>query len=320
MGFNWIDLLILAILLLFIISAYKRSFISEFLDLLSFLTAFFLSFAFYSILGNFLESRFNIAHGVSLAFGFIVIWSLSELIFYILAPAIFKPFIRLQHKLPILNSFSTIPAILRGIIFIALILVVTLTLPVRVDVKRAIQASQISSYIIKAALKLESPVKQVFGGVSSDTLTFLTVKPKTDETINLGFQTTDFSPDEETENKMIDLVNKERKSRGLKTLTYDKDLRSLARNHSGDMLTRGYFSHFTPEGKDIAQRADEAKIYYSTIGENLAYAPSLELAHNGLMNSPGHKANILSPDFYKIGVGVMDAKVYGMMFTQIFSD
>jgi uncharacterized protein YkwD len=56
------------------------------------------------------------------------------------------------------------------------------------------------------------------------------------------------------------------------------------------------------------------------IGENLAYAPNLELAHTGLMNSEGHRANILSPDFNKVGIGIEDGGVYGLMVTQVFSN
>ena len=56
-------------------------------------------------------------------------------------------------------------------------------------------------------------MKQVFGGLSEETLTFLTIKPKTSERVNLGFQTSDFKVDEDTEQAMVDLVNKERTCR-----------------------------------------------------------------------------------------------------------
>lgn len=56
------------------------------------------------------------------------------------------------------------------------------------------------------------------------------------------------------------------------------------------------------------------------VGENLAFAPNLELAHQGLMNSPGHRANILSSDYYKIGIGIAQSEDYGLMITQVFSN
>ena len=148
----------------------------------------------------------------------------------------------------------------------------------------------------------------------------MTIKPKTNERVNLGFQTNEFSIDEMAEKEMIDLVNEERTRRGLKTLTFDSRLRETARGHSGDMFSRGYFSHYSPEGESVADRAVKNGVDFLVIGENLAYAPNLQLAHQGLMNSEGHRANILSPDFNKIGIGIMDGGVYGLMFTQVFSN
>ena len=61
-------------------------------------------------------------------------------------------------------------------------------------------------------------------------------------------------------------------------------------------------------------------IKFSAAGENLALAPNVSLAHQGLMNSPGHRANIMSGDFGKVGIGVVDGGIYGEMFVQEFTD
>ena len=65
---------------------------------------------------------------------------------------------------------------------------------------------------------------------------------------------------------------------------------------------------------------EKAGISYQAAGENLAYAPNVDVAHTGLMNSEGHRANILSADFGKVGIGVIDGGVYGKMFVQEFTD
>jgi uncharacterized protein YkwD len=52
----------------------------------------------------------------------------------------------------------------------------------------------------------------------------------------------------------------------------------------------------------------------------LALAPTLATAHTGLMNSEGHRANILEPKFKRVGIGVIDNGVYGKMFVQVFTD
>ena len=84
------------------------------------------------------------------------------------------------------------------------------------------------------------------------------------------------------------------------------------------MFARGYFAHATPEGRDPFERMREAKVSFLTAGENIALAPTLEIAHTGLMNSPGHRANILRPQFGRVGIGIVDGGIHGLMVTQDF--
>ncbi|MBI2019918.1 CvpA family protein [Candidatus Daviesbacteria bacterium] len=315
--FNWVDLVIIGALMFFAIEAIGRPILLELMDFGSFLIAFFLSFRYYNLPAKFFENNFQIPHGLSLVIGFMVMWFLAETIFYLLVRILIPKVPKVKSSI---NSLSIIPAILRGLIFISLALVLLATFPIQPAIKKAVQDSQIGSRILKNAYRLEQPVKQVFGGVANDSLSFLTIRPRTNERINLGFQNVQSEVDETTERAMIDLVNQERTSRGLRALTFDANLREVARAHSEDMFKRGYFSHYSPEGETVADRASKVGIDFLVIGENLAYAPNLELAHRGLMNSEGHRANILSADYGKIGIGVMDGGVYGKMYTQVFSN
>jgi uncharacterized protein YkwD len=60
------------------------------------------------------------------------------------------------------------------------------------------------------------------------------------------------------------------------------------------------------------------KVKFLTAGENLSLARTLIMAHEGLMNSPGHRANILQPAFGRVGIGILDGGIYGIMVTQNF--
>lgn len=315
---NWVDLVIIIALTFFGLEGWRRPFILEALDLLSFLMAFVASFSLYNHPANFFQSQFNIPHGLSLVMGFMAVWFLSESIFYIIAKLVLPKLGKL--KILRFEKFSFIPAFLRGFVFIALFLVLIATFPVNPALKKAVLESSIGSQILKYAYGLETPVKNVFGGVSNDSLTFLTIKPKTTDKVDLGFQTEDIAEDELSEIGMLDLVNKERKLKDLKLLVFDKNLQKIARGHGEDMFQRGYFSHYSPEGQSVADRALKAKIDFLVIGENLAYAPNLEAAHKGLMNSQGHRENILSTDYGRVGIGVIDGGIYGKMFTQVFSN
>ena len=119
---------------------------------------------------------------------------------------------------------------------------------------------------------------------------------------------------------MFAMVNKERTSRGFSALTTSDSLVTIARAHCTDMFARGYFSHYTLEGRSPFDRMVASDITFNYAGENLALAPSVDLAMKGLMQSPGHKANILSTNFRRVGIGVIDGGVYGEMFCQEFTD
>ena len=117
---------------------------------------------------------------------------------------------------------------------------------------------------------------------------------------------------------MLALINKERTTEGLAPLEADPEMRAVAVKHSADMFERGYFSHNTPESKSPFDRMKDEKVRYRTAGENLALAPTLKIAHTGLMNSPGHRANILRPQFGRVGIGILDSGRRGLMITQNF--
>lgn len=316
---NWVDLVIILILVFFALEGLGRSLFSEIFDLLSFLAAFLISLRFYNLASNYLENAFSLPHSLANVLGFITIWYLVEALLFILARSSLTRYHR-KINLPGAHLISAVPSTLKGVIFISIILVLIATFPIQPQIKRDVQSSKIGSYLLTKTYQLETPLKSVFGGLANDTLTFLTVKPKTSERVGLGFRNSEFFFDQQLETKMIDLVNVERVKVGLRPLTFDASLRGLGRDHSADMFTRGYFSHFSPEGADVADRAEKAGVSYLVIGENLAFAPNLELAHQGLMNSPGHRANILSLEYHKIGVGVANGAEFGMMFTQVFGN
>ena len=130
----------------------------------------------------------------------------------------------------------------------------------------------------------------------------------------------DLQVDEKAETQMFTKLNIERKKLAITELVWDPNLVPVGRAHAKDMWQRKYFSHYSPEGKDVGDRLNESKIKYSFAGENLALAPTVQTAHTGLMNSEGHRENILEPRFKKIGIALVNNGVYGKMFVQVFSD
>lgn len=103
----------------------------------------------------------------------------------------------------------------------------------------------------------------------------------------------------------FDLVNADRKQHDLATLSYSKDNSNTARKHSTDMAENHYFDHTNLDGKSPFDRLKDDGISFSAAGENLAYGQTSSIfAHQGLMNSEGHRENILNNRFKSLGVGV----------------
>lgn len=117
---------------------------------------------------------------------------------------------------------------------------------------------------------------------------------------------------------MVGLVNAERAKVGLPALTVDPALTRLARMKSADMVARDYFGHISPAYGSPFDMLRANGITYRAAGENLAAATNLALAFDGLMRSPGHRANILRAEFTHIGIGVVPGGPYGITFTQLF--
>lgn len=140
--------------------------------------------------------------------------------------------------------------------------------------------------------------------------------PKDEEPTDTNTKATKaFTSDEK---KMFDLVNAERKKAGLLPLKVDMRLVDVSRKKSKDMIDNKYFSHTSPTYGSPFDMLKKSGISYKYAGENLAGSSDVERAHTNLMNSPGHRRNILNPNYTHIGIGVVNGGAYGKMYTQTF--
>ena len=297
------------------------------MDLVSFIVSFALGLTFYGTFGQLLVKVFSMPSGFANAIGFFIVSFFAEIILsFILKRLILTlPYFAEFGSQPILvkrlNSFlGIVPAIFSAVLLLAFILTMVITLPVSVYLKHSVSTSRIGKVLVINTQGFAKDLNNVFGGAVNETLAFLTVEPKSTEIVNLNFKTNSFTTDWAAEEKMLSLINQERFSRGLLQLESWNKLTDVARSHCEDMLKRGYFSHYTPDGLSPFDRMAQADISFNYAGENLALAPSVDLAMKGLMQSPGHRENILSPNFRRVGIGVIDAGVYGEMFCQEFTD
>lgn len=120
----------------------------------------------------------------------------------------------------------------------------------------------------------------------------------------------------ETEMKVIELTNAERRKNGLSDLKADASLSNVARDKSKDMQTNNYFSHTSPTHGSPFDMMRDYGISYNTAGENIAMGQrSPEEVVQAWMDSEGHRKNILNGEFTHIGVGYVEE---GNYWTQMF--
>ncbi len=122
------------------------------------------------------------------------------------------------------------------------------------------------------------------------------------------------------ETTMLALLNQSRVAAGLRPLQANTTLRTAARLHGDDMFAYGYLSHQSRDGRLPLARVEATGLSPWHVGENLAYAQDVREAHHLLMDSPGHRANILSPIYRWVGVGVMDGGQHGVIVVEDFTD
>lgn len=325
-GLNWLDFIVIIVLLFYSLEGYSLGFIASLLDLIGFVSSFIIGLKIYSFFSQPIIKIFSIPPGFSNALGFLIAAFFAEIIIGVILRRIVysKYFNKLSIRGLILKSldkfFGLLFGVLSGLILFAFLLTVIIALPVSVFLKHSVSSSKIGNFLVSKTVGFEKDLDNVFGGAINETINFLTVEPGANEIVNLNFKTKNFSIDQSSEKAMFELVNNERTSRGFAALTVDTKLTEVARNHCRDMFVRGYFSHYTPEGLSPFDRMAQADISFAYAGENLALAPNVIVSMQGLMQSPGHRANILSANFGKIGVGVIDGGIYGQMYCQEFTD
>ncbi len=101
---------------------------------------------------------------------------------------------------------------------------------------------------------------------------------------------------------VLNLVNQERSAIGAEALMLDDAVNKVADGRAKELAEK--FSHTRPDGRDCFTALTEAGIVYSSCGENIAMGQTTaEEVMNSWMNSDGHRANILSSDYTKMGVG-----------------
>ena len=124
----------------------------------------------------------------------------------------------------------------------------------------------------------------------------LTVEPSPDDA--------DVASADAAEHRLFELANQARAHAGVAALAWDDRLAHAARAYAEEMRRTNNVAHVSPISGAATDRVRTTGIRTAVVLENVARAYSVGEAHTGLMNSPGHRANLLSTSATHAGVGV----------------
>jgi uncharacterized protein YkwD len=211
----------------------------------------------------------------------------------------------------------------RGAVSLTLVLVVVLVLPVgsslQASVRRSYTAQAVSVLWPSAvaapaqSLAADNALQSAFHAVNAAGASTLPAKS------TLAPPTSVPTADPDDERQFLSMTNLARSQAGANALTADSGLTDAARQHSLDMVNRAYFAHESPAGTSPSDRIRAAAVPFHRVAENIVYAPTLADAFDSIMASPEHRDNQLSPDYSRVGIGIVPT-ANGVIVTEDFAD
>jgi len=315
---NWVDILLLVVVILSVMTGWRKGFILGTLDLVTWVGSVLAGFFFYRYTASFFEKYLPFFGIWTFPAAFILTIILARIILSLITRSLLRVTPLEAHKNTPNQFLGVLPGAANGVINATILAALLLAIPISDDISASSRESRIAKRLAYQVEWLDSRLSPIFDEAIRKSMNNLTVEPESDKSVRLNYTVNNPRIRTDLESRMLDMVNEERAKTGLPLLKADPEMTQVARAHSRDMFARGYFSHVTPEGRTLANRVTFAGVPFLTAGENLALGPTLEICHEGLMNSPGHKANILHTSFGRLGIAVLDGGKHGLMITQNF--
>lgn len=320
-----IDALIVGLFLFLAVRGWFRGLVREAMDLVGLVLGIVAAFRLGGAVGKMIEAIANVSSDVArLVGGLIVLVAVAlaaALIARVLAPRVRWPGLNLLDR----AGGATLALAWGGFAAIVLLSLLAI-LPVPTAVSRQLDSSAIARFLTDPAGAPQSAFQRLSGDRVVEALLNLNRLVGERRVVVEGEESVAFDPadpgdlefDAGAATEIFDLLNRARLDAGEDPLAWSAALAVVAEGHAVEMYTAGYFSHLSPVTGTVGDRLEGAGITYVVAGENLALAASAADVHDGLMGSPGHRENILRPEFRRVGVAVV-AGPLGLMAVQVFT-
>lgn len=319
---TWVDWLVVVYICFSLVDGWTVGFVQLAAGFGSFIASIWLAAYLHLAVGTYIIHLLGLPQIWIRAVGFLTVVILSQLLIVFILTKCFDRTGRQLMATTLDNILGAVLSLASAFSVMTMVFILIMAVPGIRGLKNSLKSSLSGRNMLVFLGTHVKPLEDLVESVAREAISFRTVDPESKGTILLDIrpQEWELKTDTEGETLLLNLVNSERIKNGTVPLSADGLLTEIARAHSRDMLLRHYFSHYDPEGHDVKDRSDAKSVTYGRLGENLAYAGSVESAMTGLMSSEGHRRNILDPQFTRVGIGIVDAGIYGKMVTQVFAD
>jgi uncharacterized protein YkwD/uncharacterized membrane protein required for colicin V production len=318
---NPVDVVLVVFLGLYALDGIRRGFIAGALGLAAIFLTLLVALRAAPVAGEALAASLGMPPVLANVLGFFVVLIVAQVVMALAVRFVLgslKPVRAVLAPLAVVDhALGFIPGLVQAAIIATLVLTPLQLFPILPQISGALEGSTLAREVPRRVMSL-APQLEALAGRAAASPPAIQHVVSSSEQISIPRQAS-VQVDPYAEARLLELLNGERARAGLRPLVADDQLRAVARGHSEEMFKLGYFAHESPRAGTPADRLRAARIRFVVSGENLAYAPTTELAHAGLMASPGHRANILTPEYTRVGIGVVSAGPNGRMFTQNFA-
>jgi uncharacterized protein YkwD len=320
-----IDILLIVLVLLLLLRGWFRGFVREAMDLVGLLVGIVLAFRFGSAVGSIVEAMAGVSDDTARLIGGVVV-----LVVVGVGAAVITRLIERHARLPGLNLINRVGGAGVAVAWGVFLATILLSLAAVAPMPQAVAEQLDDSAVTQTLTDPDGVPQEVFTTLAGDRIveTLLNIREvfgtrrvilEGEESLTFqGVERGDLAADPEAAGEVFDLLNRARLDGGADPLAWSPALADVAASHATEMYADGYFSHVSAETGTVSDRLAAAGIPFVLAGENLALAATPGQVHDGLMDSTGHRENILRREFRRVGVAAVDGPL-GLMTVQVFT-
>lgn len=320
---NLLDVILIIVVATSLIFGFRRGFILGAYEIVAAIVGLVVASQLYLRVADSLEFL-NLEQGWRNLIAFIIVYAVTQIpAMMIIGPAVrwFRSLTGIMPGVSLADRVAGLaPGLLRGLLIASVITIFIGFFPTTTRAGSLLDSSRVGLWLYRASTSATLRAADATGFKIAD---LYSVTPRAEGSkyvLPFKVDNDDLTVDIAAEQHLLDLVNAERTQRGLGPLLLDQELSVVARAHAREMFREGYFAHISPSTGTPFDRLQAAGISYGLAGENLAFAPDVDRAHQGLMDSPGHRANILQSGFHKVGIAAISSNRHGTMVVELFTD